>query len=150
MGFSPQAYWSGLPFPPLVDHILPELSTVTWPSWVALHGLAHSFTELHKPLCRDKVVIHEGDTPGILLQFVFYSTLYLLRPIHINPCRENYFIYLIFGGSLCFTQAIFSCSEQGILLIEVHGLLLFGVQALGMWASVTAAHSLSICNTQAW
>ena len=95
MGFSPQAYWSGLPFPPLVDHILPELSTVTWPSWVALHGLAHSFTELHKPLCRDKVVIHEADTPGILLQFVFYSTLYLLRPIHINPCRENYFILFI-------------------------------------------------------
>ena len=32
----------------------------TCPSWVALHGMAHSFTELHKPLCHDKAVIHEG------------------------------------------------------------------------------------------
>ena len=99
-------------------------------------------------------MIHEGDIPGILLQFVFYSTLYLLRPSLINLCRENYFIYLIFGGSAlglcCFTQAFFSCSEQGILLIEVHGLLLFGAQALGTCASVIVAHSLSICNTQAW
>ena len=26
-------YWGGLPFPPPVDHILSELSTVTHPSW---------------------------------------------------------------------------------------------------------------------
>ena len=75
MGFSPQEYWNGLPFPPPVDHILSELSTVTWPSWVALHGLAHGFTELHKPLRCDKVVIHEGDTPGIL-QFFFFNFFY--------------------------------------------------------------------------
>ena len=25
-----------------------------------LHGMAHSFIELHKPLCRDKAVVHEG------------------------------------------------------------------------------------------
>ena len=95
MWFSRQQYRSVLPFPSPVDHILSELSTMTHPSWMALHGLAHGFTELHKPLCRDKVVIHEGDTPGILLQFVFYSTLYLLRPIHINPYRENSFILFI-------------------------------------------------------
>ena len=29
-----------------------ELSTMTYPSWVALHGMAHSFIEL------DKVVVH--------------------------------------------------------------------------------------------
>ena len=34
--------------------------TVTHESWVALHGMAHSFTELHKPLHHDKAVIHEG------------------------------------------------------------------------------------------
>ena len=34
------------------DHILSELSTMTHPSWVALHRMAHSFIEL------DKVVIH--------------------------------------------------------------------------------------------
>ena len=52
MGFSRQEYWSGLPFPSPVDHILSELSTTTRPSWVALHGMAHSFTQL------DKAVVH--------------------------------------------------------------------------------------------
>ena len=37
MGFSRQEYWSGLPFPSPVDHILPDLSTMTCPSWVAVH-----------------------------------------------------------------------------------------------------------------
>ena len=35
-----------------MDHILSELSTMTRPSWVALHDMAHSFIEL------DKAVIH--------------------------------------------------------------------------------------------
>ena len=37
------------------DHILSELSTMSRLSWVALHGMAHSFTEL------DKAVVHELD-----------------------------------------------------------------------------------------
>ena len=48
MGFSRQEYYSGLPFPSPVDHILSELSTVTSLSWVALHGMANSFIELDK------------------------------------------------------------------------------------------------------
>ena len=52
IGFSRQEYWSALPFPSPVDHILSELSTTTHPSWVALHGMAHSFIEL------DKAVVH--------------------------------------------------------------------------------------------
>ena len=40
MGFSRQGYWSGLPFPSPVDHILSDLSTMTCPSWVAPHGVA--------------------------------------------------------------------------------------------------------------
>ena len=51
MGFSRQEYWSGFPFPCLVDHILSELSTMTRLSWVVLYGMAHSFTE------RDKAVV---------------------------------------------------------------------------------------------
>ena len=51
-GFSRQEYWSGLPFSSPVDHVLLQLSTMTSPSWVALHGVAHSFIEL------DKAVIH--------------------------------------------------------------------------------------------
>ena len=59
MGFSRLEYWSGLSVPPPVDHVLSELSTMICPSWVALHGMAHSFVGLHKPLCHNKAVIHE-------------------------------------------------------------------------------------------
>ena len=48
MEFSRQEYWSGLPFPSPVSHVLSELSTVARPSGVVLHSMAHSFTELHK------------------------------------------------------------------------------------------------------
>ena len=43
MGFSRQEYWSGFPFPSPVVHVLPEPSTMTCPSWLALQGMAHSF-----------------------------------------------------------------------------------------------------------
>ena len=52
MGFSRQEYWSGLPFLSPVGHILSELSTMTHLSWVALHCMSQSFTEL------DKAVVH--------------------------------------------------------------------------------------------
>ena len=47
MGFSRQEYWSGLPFPSPVDHILSDLSTMTHPSWVAPRAWL-SFIELDK------------------------------------------------------------------------------------------------------
>ena len=59
MRFSQQVYWGGLPFPPPADHVLSALPTITRPSWVVLHGMAHSFTELHKLLRHDKLVIHK-------------------------------------------------------------------------------------------
>ena len=40
MGFLRQGYWSGLPFPSPVDHVLSDLSTMTHPSWVAPHSMA--------------------------------------------------------------------------------------------------------------
>ena len=52
MGFSRQEYWIGLPFSSPVDSVLSELSTMTRLSWVALHGMAHSFLE------SDKAVVH--------------------------------------------------------------------------------------------
>ena len=64
-------------FPPPVDHVLSELSTLTHLSWVALHSLAHSFTELCKSLCLDKAVIHE---------IILYNT------IVINTCHYT-FVY---------------------------------------------------------
>ena len=48
LGFVWQEYWSGLPFPSPVHHILSELSTMTCLFWVALHGIAHSFIESNK------------------------------------------------------------------------------------------------------
>ena len=60
-GFSRQEYGSGLPFPAPVDHILSELYTMTRPSWVALHGMAHSFIKLdkaHSFIELDKAVVH--------------------------------------------------------------------------------------------
>ena len=48
MEFSRQERWSGLPFPSPVDHIFLELSTMTPPSWVAIHDKTHSFIELHR------------------------------------------------------------------------------------------------------
>ena len=59
MLFSQQEYWNGLPFPPPMDHVLPELFTMTCPSWVALHSMAYSFIELHKRLHHDKAVMQE-------------------------------------------------------------------------------------------
>ena len=55
MEFSRQEYWSGLPSPSPVDHVLSELSTMTRPSWVALCGSAHGFIHLasrpRRPRC---------------------------------------------------------------------------------------------------
>ena len=50
VGFSRQAYWSGLPLPSPVDHVSSDLSPMTRLSWVALHGMAPSFTELDKAM----------------------------------------------------------------------------------------------------
>ena len=52
-GFWWQEYWSDLPFRPPMDYVWSELSTMTCPSQVALRGMAHSFTELCKPLGHD-------------------------------------------------------------------------------------------------
>ena len=52
LGFSRQKYWSGLPFPSSVDHILSRTLHHDLSVLVALHGMAHSFIEL------DKTVVH--------------------------------------------------------------------------------------------
>ena len=64
MGFSRQEYQSGLPFPSPVDHDLSELSTMTCPSWVALHSMAHSFTELDKAVVYVVRLVHVLSSPA--------------------------------------------------------------------------------------
>ena len=49
MVFSRQEYWSGLPFPSPMDHILSGLFTMTRPSWVALQAWL-GFIELDKAM----------------------------------------------------------------------------------------------------
>ena len=64
---SRQEYWSGLPFHSTLKHILSELFIMICPSWVALHDMAHSFTESYKLLHHNKAVIHEGCIFNLLL-----------------------------------------------------------------------------------
>ena len=69
---------SDLPFPSPVDHVSSELSTITHPSWVALHGMVHSFIEL------DKAVVHtsspitswqiDGKTIEKVTDFIFLGS----------------------------------------------------------------------------
>ena len=88
MGFSRQEYWSGFPFPPPVDHILSELFAMTHPSWMVLHGMAHSFIELHKPLLQDKTVFHGWD-------FVCNWMSINIFKIDRNECPISPFLYLL-------------------------------------------------------
>ena len=96
MRFSQQVYWGGLPFPPPVDHVLSELSAMTSPFWVALHCLAHSFIELHKPLCHDKAVICEGAN----LESVKSRDVTLPTKVHI--IKVMVFSVVTYGGE-CWT-----------------------------------------------
>ena len=89
MGFSRQEYWSGLPFPSPVDHFLPELS-MTCPSWVALHGMAHSFIELIK------AVVH-------LIRLV--SFLWLWFSVYLPSDGEGWEAY----GSSCWKLNCICC-----------------------------------------
>ena len=59
--------WFAIPFP--VDHVLSELSTMTCPSWVALHSMAHSSIELNK------AVVHVIRLVSFLLWVFILSAL---------------------------------------------------------------------------
>ena len=60
--FLQQEYRSGLPFPPPVDYFCQIFFHYDLSIWVTLHGLAHSFIELHKPLGHEKAMIREKNT----------------------------------------------------------------------------------------
>ena len=60
-------------------------------SWVAQHGMAYSFIELHKPLCCDKAMTHEG-------VYIFRGAIWKkARGLVLNET---------FSGQICF---IFYC-----------------------------------------
>ena len=87
MGFSRQEYWSGLPFPSPVDHVLSELSTMTCQSWVALHNMAHSFLEL------DKSMVHV-----IRLTSFLWVWLQCVCPLMLS-CNTYHLTYLTYMQS---------------------------------------------------
>ena len=77
---------------------------------------------------------------GMLCDFIFYWF---------------FFFFLAALDLRCCAQAFSSCSEQGLLFVAVHRLLLIvvasrcGAQALGAQASVVVAHGLSSCGLRA-
>ena len=81
-GFLKQGYWSGLPFPSPVDHVFSELSTMTYPSLVALHCMAHSFIALDKAVVHVIIVndkLHENSQMKILFIYSEHSQINISR-----------------------------------------------------------------------
>ena len=132
MGFSRQEYWSGLPLPSPVNHILSELYTMTHPSWVALHGMAHSFIELDKAMVHVIILIRSlwschhwsmplMETPGYseasLGQSLVGSLLLLLG----SGTRKVLFV----PSMSLFPQSCVSCggSMVGLKAISSRGLI---------------------------
>ena len=77
-----------MPFSPPVRHVLSELFAVTHTSWVALDAMAHSFIELHMPLCHNRAVLHEME---ILLYIDFKMGMFN----YIVPAfSEHIFLHL--------------------------------------------------------
>lgn len=79
---------------------------MTLPSWVALHGIAHSFTELHKLLCHDKAkdprsrvlpVYYSSNTVGLFCLRAFAHAI-LAAPTccfdHVTHCLFTFARYL--------------------------------------------------------
>ena len=112
MGFSSQEYWNGLPFTSPVDHILSELSTMTCPSWVALHGMAHSFIEL------DKTVVHVIKLVSFLwLWFSFYLPWWRrVRGLWKLPDERDWLrgkLGLVLMGRAMFSKSLIQFSLDG-------------------------------------
>ena len=90
MGFSRQEYWDALPFLSPVDHVLSGLSAMICPSWVALHGMAHSFVELYKTVMHVIILVSFlwlwwGDQDGRVEGCVFIFSFIKVRKESI-PC----------------------------------------------------------------
>ena len=69
MGFSQQEYWSGLPFPLTVDHILSELSTMTCLGWPCTAWLIASLS-YESPFATTRLQSVKG------VKFLMYLKIY--------------------------------------------------------------------------
>ena len=141
MGFPRQEYWSGLPFPPPVDHTLSELFTTTCLPWVALHGESHSFTKLHKPLRYDKAVIHEEKgCPNL-------CTLWSFSRIEVFQWCQSQFSGLSWVSS--FISARMYKISLFPLILWIWALFYFcePSSAHDTGVTVTSSHWWSVCET---
>ena len=83
------------PFPSPVDHVLSELSTMTRPSWVALHDMDQSFIEL------DKAVAH-------VIRLARFLWLWFQSVCPLMPSLSTYrltWVSLTLGMGYLFTAA---------------------------------------------
>ena len=97
MSFSWQVYWGGLPFTP-EDHVLSELSGMTHPSWVALHGMAHSFIDTTR----------QWSVKGGVIITDTNSCIYVFQDLWFYPCPFivtflRFFVFEFSAIFLCFT-----------------------------------------------
>ena len=108
MGFSRQEYWSGLPFPSPVDHILSDLSTMTLPSWVAPRAWL-TFIEL------DKAVVL------VWLDWLVFCE-YGFSVCPLMPSCNTYrltWVSLTLGVGCLFTAAPAKCSHCSYLYLNM-------------------------------
>ena len=115
MRFSRQEYWSGLPFPSPVDHVLSELSIMTRPSWVALHSAALSFTEL------DKAVVHVSGSVSFLWFWFILCTLWWMRIRDLCNLLSKLWKYKSYGSYIIAWK------------LKVKPLLSFGPEFSSLW-----------------
>ena len=120
MVFSRQEYWSVLPFPSPVDHILSELSTMTHSSWVALHGMAHSFVELDKAVLMESGPITswqiDGETVETLTDFIFGGS----KITADGHCSHEIKRHLLLGRKIMTNPDSILKSRDITLLRKVH------------------------------
>ena len=101
IGFSRQEYWSGLPFPSTVDHILSDLSTMThWSGWPYVAWL--NFIVLDKAVVR---VIRLASCLWLWLQSVCLL-MPSLSAYHLT------WISLTLDVGFLFTAALASCCSR--------------------------------------
>ena len=77
IGFSRQDYYSRLPFPSPVDYFLSELFTMTWLSWVTMHGMAHSLIEFCKPSSQKHIQLFTAVLFVCVFANLFFKFIYL-------------------------------------------------------------------------
>lgn len=92
MGFSCQENWSGLPFPPPVEHACQNSSV--WHIQLGWPCAAQGFLELHEALCHSRAVIQEGNWTAAVTMCVTQT----YREVNITVVLECS-LTLLFTGS---------------------------------------------------